>query len=250
MKSWLQHVIELLALVGVLALSFLIHRYFEISLWIACVMASVACLYFVRQDRSWSPRVTLALSFAVMGLGGSLTTHVVNPPECDSIDPDPSSYAAPKYWLLDTFGVGHRVETLVGKRAMLVLRRAAPVGGTIGRPRVSKVLVEPAEQCSWTVAEIFPDDDLDWQSFGHRFDTIGTLVFRRALGMVRGSFERQGAAAYTMDAERWAHLHGPGSSTCIACFLSGERSECPSVELSAGETTEALPECMKEEDLP
>lgn len=213
-------------------------------LWaIVSVTGSVAlCVASTRRYSSLRILVTMPIAGALMSAGALV--GLLLPPACKHASPASTSYTAPEYWVMDQNFIGHRIEELFGDHALLVLRRTAPTSGPLGHPHIMTTLREPLANCSWSVAEIFSDDDSDWQSFHSNFDIDGALAFDRMYGLIKATVRGDGARAYTMDAERWNYLHGDTkASTCMACFTSGRLSSCPSANLLTSDTITSLRDC-------
>jgi hypothetical protein len=160
---------------------------------------------------------------------------------CDKDDDATNNYRASHYWLLDKFGIGHRIEEILGRRSVLILRRAAPEPNGSLFPRVSNVMVPRGGECTWKVSEVFDETDEDYRAYGTRFAKQGTVRIWRF-----GFFEPDlgtGAEAFRMATDLWSSLRGRAVSACALCLVNGERSGCPRLSVMSDTSEETLNEC-------
>lgn len=172
------------------------------------------------------------------------------PPACPDREAWEPVYRPPTSWVIDRFGVGHRIEEAVGENAMLIIRSES---GT-GVPRRFASSRQEEGGCPWKVAEVFSEEDqgmtaLDIKEGVSPGEGAGVIAFSRLFGLVGGTVQDR-VVAFLMDEERWAHLHGHAEGPCVACFSGGHPMRCPSVAMTSMGQQTGIRDCEDDQREP
>ncbi len=151
----------------------------------------------------------------------------------------PSPYPRVRHWLVDSFGIGHRIDA---DRSVLLLRHAAPENGGPALPHIKEARVEQCA-CRWLLAEVYSDADPDFRAYGSRFDSEGVLTVHRWFGVISGTERAPGSRSYTMPDEQWARVRGTAELPCAICLEHGQPAKCPRLSLSDGTQTTVVRAC-------